>query len=360
MINVTRTYLPDINKYKQYLDRIYASGWVTNYGELVRELECRLSQVLGVRNLILVSNGTLAMQVLYKAMGLKGEVITSPFSFVATTSSIAWEGLKPVFADIDPEGYGIDPVEVERKITNETSAIVAVHVFGNPCKVEELARIASKHNLRLIYDAAHAFLVSVGNKGISAFGDASTFSFHATKVFHTIEGGAIATGDDELAKRIRLMINFGIAGYDLVTEIGTNAKMNEFQAAMGLCVLEDVEENIRKRGRIYDIYRSAFASNSSIGLQKVEPETRLNYSYFPILLPSEEILKELTAELRKEGIQPRRYFYPSLNRLPYMTPEQAAPLSESVADRILCIPIYESLPEAIIDKIIRIVNRKIS
>ncbi|NTV83904.1 MAG: DegT/DnrJ/EryC1/StrS family aminotransferase [Bacteroidales bacterium] len=356
MTFVTKTFLPDINKYKKYVDRIYQSGWVTNNGQLVIELEKRLSEFLGVRNVILISNGTLAMQVLYKALELKGEIITTPFSFVATTSSIVWEGLEPVFADIDPLDYCLDPGQVEKKITEKTSAIVAVHVFSNPCDVESLEMIAKKHGIKLIYDAAHAFAVDYQGKSILTHGDASTLSFHATKIFHTIEGGAIITEDDELCKKIRLMINFGIAGYDSITELGINAKMNEFQAAMGLSVLDHVRDNISKRKTIYEAYTRAFSTNDHIQLQVIRPGSTLNYSYFPVLFDSENALLKVREALNKKEIYPRRYFYPSLNTLPYMFKKQQVPVSESVSSRVLCLPIYEDLEQERIEEIIEIIN----
>jgi dTDP-4-amino-4,6-dideoxygalactose transaminase len=357
MINVTRTYLPDKEKYKSYIDRIYQSGWVTNYGELVITLEKKLGELLGVRNVILVSNGTIALQVLYKAMDLRGEVVTSPFSFVATTSSLVWEGLTPVFADIDPGSFVIDPAEVDKKITDKTSAILAVHVFSNPCDVECLGTIAREHGIKLIYDAAHAFLVKHNGVNVARFGDASTFSFHATKIFHTIEGGAIVTDDDDLARRIRLMINFGIETYDKIPELGINAKMNEFQAAMGLCMLDEVEGNILKRKAIYEHYREEFKGNPMVQLQSVRPTASINYSYFPVLLASEDILKKIVTELNKHDIAPRRYFYPSLETLPYFELKQEVPISASVADRILCLPIFESLAPETVSKIAGIINQ---
>jgi len=343
MVYVTKTYLPDKEKYKSYIDRIYHSGWVTNRGELVIELEKRLAELFGVRHVILVSNGTLALQVVYKAMGLTGEVITTPFSFVATTSSLVWEGLKPVFADIDPASWVIDPKKVESKITPETTAIVAVHVFGNPCDMDALQEMSNKYGLKLIYDAAHAFLVTYKGTNVAQFGDASTFSFHATKIFHTIEGGAIVVNDDGLAEKIRLMINFGIAGYDSITELGINAKMNEFQAAMGLCMLDEICANIESRKHIFEYYHHTFAGHPNIQLQQINPMTRINYTYFPIVLSSEEKLLSLIDSLNKKNIFPRRYFYPSLEKLPYLQVSSNMKVSSCIAKRVLCLPIYEDL-----------------
>lgn len=360
MTYVTKTFLPDKARYQSYVDRIYERGWVTNRGEMVIELEKRLAELFGVKHVILVSNGTLAMQVLYKAMELKDEVITTPFSFVATTSSLVWEGLTPVFADIDPLKWGIDPGKVQAAITEKTAAIVAVHVFGNPCEVEALREISEKHGIKLIFDAAHAFLVDHHGKNIAQYGDASTFSFHATKVFHTIEGGAIIVHDDALAQKIRLMINFGIAGYDSITELGINAKMNEFQAAMGLCILEDIQQNIAKRKLIHQYYFQAFEGHSRIQLQRIQAATTSNYTYFPIVLESEEVLLVLQSSLQKSDIYPRRYFYPSLEQLPYIQQKQAMPVSSSISKRVLCLPIYESLEAETYQTITDIILKELS
>ena len=226
MIPVTKSYLPNKENYKSYIDIIYENGWLTNRGELVRELERRLQAYLGVKNIILVANGSLALQIAYKALDLKGEVITTPFSFIATANTIAWEGLLPVFADIDPHSFNVDPKQIKDKITDKTSAIIPVHVFGNPCDIEGIQTIAYKHQLKVIYDAAHAFDVQYKGKSVLNYGDVSTLSFHATKLFHTIEGGAIITNDNELSKKIRLLINFGITGPTSIESLGINAKMN--------------------------------------------------------------------------------------------------------------------------------------
>ncbi|HBN28622.1 MAG TPA: aminotransferase DegT, partial [Clostridiaceae bacterium] len=239
MINVTKTYLPDRTKLDKYIDKIYSTAWVTNNGQLVKELTTRLEEYLGVQNLLLVTNGTLALQIAYKALGVNGQAITTPFSFVATTSSLVWEGIEPIFVDIDPETFCIDPSKIEEAITSETTAIVPVHVFGNACDVEKIENIAQKYGLKTIYDGAHSFGVKYNGESLLSYGDATILSFHATKLFHTIEGGAIIFKNKEDYERAKLMINFGIDGTDSVIELGINAKMNEFQAAMGLCVLDE-------------------------------------------------------------------------------------------------------------------------
>ena len=341
MINVTKTYLPNKEKYKAYIDRIYESGWLTNNGPLLQELEQRLADYLGVNNLILVANGSLALQLAYKALDLKGEVITTPFSFVATTSTLVWEGLKPVFADIDSETFNLNPKNIESLITKQTSAIVPVHVFGNPCEVEKIQAIADKHSLKVVYDAAHAFGSEYKGKSVLNYGDISTLSFHATKLFHTIEGGAVITNDDTLAKKIRLLINFGITGPDCIGSVGTNAKMNEFEAAMGLCVLDEMETIKQKRTEVWQNY-----SQKIMGLvtfQQWNANSQNNCAYAPVLFESEEQLITVEAKLKDNQIVPRRYFYPSLDTLDYLQSEQVCDVSRDIASRILCLPIYPEL-----------------
>ena len=341
MIPVTKAYLPNKEKYNAYVDRIYKSGWLTNNGPLLRELEERLQDHLGVKHLILVANGSLALQLAYKVLELKGEVITTPFSFVATTSTLAWEGLKPVFADIDPETFNLNPANIESLITDQTSAIVPVHVFGNPCEVEEIQEIADKHNLKVIYDAAHAFGSQYKGQSVLNYGDISTLSFHATKLFHTIEGGALITNDDEVAKKIRLLINFGIAGPTVIESVGTNAKMNEFEAAMGLCVLDEIELIKTQRSKVWQKYQENFPP--LLTFQKWNEKSRNNCAYAPVLFESEAQLLEVEAKLKDNDILPRRYFYPSLDTLDYLYTDQTCLVSRDIASRILCLPTYPGL-----------------
>ncbi|MCL5027888.1 MAG: DegT/DnrJ/EryC1/StrS family aminotransferase [Bacteroidetes bacterium] len=359
MINVTKTYLPDKDKYKFYVDKIFDSGWLTNNGQLVQLLEKRLSEYLGVKNLILVANGTLALQVAYKLLNLKGDIVTTPFSFVATTSSMVWEGLNPVFSDINSNTFNVEETILENTITEKTSAIVPVHVFGNICNIEAIQKAANKYNLKVIYDAAHAFGVKYKNKSIANYGDVVTFSFHSTKIFHTIEGGAIIIKDDSLFDKAKLMINFGIPGYDKISELGINCKMNEFQAAMGLCVLDDIEMILRNREKVYKRYFEAFNKNEKIKLQKLNTEATQNFSYFPIVFESEEILLKVVANLKLKEIYPRRYFYPSLESLPYIKKKFNMPVSTSISKRILCLPLYDSLKESEHDSIIKILNQSL-
>ena len=343
MINVTKTYLPDIDKYKSYIDGIYANGQLTNNGPLVQRLERRLEEYLGVNNVILVANGTLALDVAYRALNLTGDVITTPSSFVATASSIVSNGLNPLFSDISPRTFNIDPSLIEDSVTSKTSAIVPVHVFGNACEVESIQQITERHNLKVIYDAAHAFDIKYKNQSVLNYGDISTLSFHATKLFHTIEGGALIIKDDELANKARSLINFGINDTGAVNSLGTNAKMNEFEAAMGLCVLDDIELILEKRKNIYNNYSQALSG--IVQLQEKNNNSSNNYSYFPIVLESEHQLLSIVQKLNKIQIFPRRYFRPSLNKLNYVEQGQACPISEDISNRVLCLPLSHSIEE---------------
>jgi dTDP-4-amino-4,6-dideoxygalactose transaminase len=351
MINVTKTYLPNKEKYKEYVDEIYSNGWVTNYGPLVQKLEKRLASYLGVKNIVLVSNGTVALEIAYRTLDLKGFVITTPFSFVATTSSLVTNQLLPIFADIDEETFNIDPKNIEKSITPNTSAIVPVHVFGNACEVQSIDEIARKRNLKVIYDASHAFDVKYKSESILKYGDISTLSFHATKLFHTIEGGALIINDDTLVEKARYLINFGIENQESIPHLGTNAKMNEFEAAMGLCVLDELLEIKEKRKVILQRYQIEL--NGLVIYQKQNSNASPNFSYFPVIFKSEEELLKIQNILNKKQIFPRRYFYPSLDTLIYIEPKQVMPISRNISRRILCLPIY---PELTIDEQSMIIN----
>jgi len=340
-INVTKVQLPNRERFHEYVDRILDSGWLTNRGQLVRELESKLERYLGVKNLVLVSNATLGLQVAYKALELSGEVITSPFTFVATSSSAVWEGLDVTFADIDPHTFNIDTAEIEKRISTLTNAIIPVHIFGNPCDVTAIDAMARKHSLKVIYDAAHAFSVRFNDQSILNWGDVSILSFHATKVFHTIEGGALIVRDDELCSRIRKMINFGITGPESIECLGINAKMHEFQAAMGLCLMDDVNRSIAKRGELVAVYDEILGDRVS-HQRWLDGATR-NHSYYPILLENERVTKQVQKTLNDNKIFPRRYFYPSLNSLEFIGQDNSVPVSDSVAGRILCLPLSTNL-----------------
>lgn len=354
MIPVTRSYLPNKEKFKAYIDQIYDSGWLTNRGNLLLELERRLSAYLGVKHLILVANGSLALQVAYKALNLKGEVITTPFSFAATTNTLVWEGLNPIFVDIDPHSFNLNPTNIEQLITTKTSAIVPVHVFGNPCEVEAIQIIANKHNLKVIYDAAHAFGSQYKGQSVLNYGDISTLSFHATKLFHTIEGGAVITNDNELAKKIRLLINFGITGPTSIESIGINAKMNEFEAAMGLCVLDEIETINEGRKQVWQKYYASL--QDKVVFQQWNKHSFNNNAYAPVLFKSEAELLVVEAKLKENGILPRRYFYPSLDTLDYLASAKICKHSRDRASKILCLPMFVGLGKNEHNKIIEIIK----
>jgi dTDP-4-amino-4,6-dideoxygalactose transaminase len=357
MINVTKTYLPNKEKYKEYIDEIYENGWLTNNGPLVQRLEKRLAEYLGVKNIVLVSNGTVALEVAYRTLGLKGFVITTPFSFVATTSSLVTNQLLPIFADIDQNSFNLNPKNIEKLITPNTSAILPVHVFGNACEVEEIEHIAKKHDLKVIYDAAHAFDVKYKGHSILNYGDISTLSFHATKLFHTIEGGALIINDDTLVQKARYLINFGIKNAQEIPELGTNAKMNEFEAAMGLCVLDDIEMIKQKRKEILATYKNQLQGLAHF--QEQNENATENYSYFPVVFKSEEQLLKVQKALHVEQIFPRRYFYPSLDTLTYIEPKQECKISRDISTRILCLPIYAELDKEVQEKIISIIKESL-
>lgn len=354
MIHVTKTFLPNKEKYQSYVDKIFGNGWITNNGPMVKELEKRLAAFLGVKNIILVSNGTVALEIAYRTLGLKGFVITTPFSFVATTSSLVTNDLLPIFCDIHSKTLNMDYSKIESLITPNTSAILPVHVFGNACDVEEIQEIANKHNLKVIYDAAHAFGVTYKDKSVLNYGDISTLSFHATKLFHTIEGGALIINDDELVQKARYLINFGIDAVESVKELGTNAKMNEFQAAMGLTVLDEIEAVQNKRKEDFEYYEKQL--KNLVDFQALQINAKHNYSYFPILLESEQKVLEIKEALAKSSIFPRRYFYPSLDTLPYIEPKQYCEISRDISTRILCLPMSYELLKSEQDTIIFIIK----
>jgi len=353
MINVTKTYLPDKDKYISYIDKIYETGQVTNYGPLVKELEKKLAKHLGVKNIVLVANGTIALEIAYRLLKLEGEVITTPFSFVATTSSLVSNGLKPIFTDINVKTFNLDPNYIEAAITDKTSAIVPVHVFGNACEVEKIKDIADKHDLKVIYDAAHAFGENYKGSSLLNHGDVSTISFHATKIFHSIEGGALIINDNDLVKDARFLINFGIDGPESVKALGTNAKMNEFEAAMGLCVLDDMQKIELERKSLYIRYQEAF--KNVIEIQIKNENCTNNYAYFPVLFENEQELLCVMKNLNANGIMPRRYFHPSLDALPYTQYSEVMPISRDIASRIMALPIFPGLSFEVQDEIIKII-----
>lgn len=344
MINVTKPYLPPLEKYQRYVERIWERNHLTNQGPLLLSLEARLRDYLNLGNFMAVSNGTIALQLAIKALGVEGEVITTPFSYVATTNSILWEKCNPVFVDINPQDCCIDVEKIEAAITEKTTAIMAVHVYGIPCDVVRIQEIARRHNLKVIYDAAHAFGVTINGNSVLSYGDVSTLSFHATKLFHTIEGGGVHVPNSEVYEALRKYGTFGHVGDDYYLP-GINAKMNEFCAAMGHCVLDDIQEIIATRKHISDLYSSLL--DHSI-LQRptsaLDKSVSLNYSYYPLIFPDELTLLKTISRLNTRGVYPRRYFYPSLNTLPFLD-KQPCPVSEDIAPRVLCIPLYPGLTD---------------
>jgi len=308
-----------------------------------------------VKHMLFLSNGTIAIQIAIKALGLKGEIITTPFSYVATTSSIVWEGCKPVFADIDPKSLNIDPAKIEECITEHTTGILATHVYGNPCDVEAIESIAKKHNLKVIYDAAHAFGVTYKGRSVFEYGDISTCSFHATKVFHSAEGGAVFANDPELIKEMSFLRNFGHNGPETFATVGINGKNSEFHAAMGLAVLKHIDSLLLARKTQAAMYDQAL---SGLRVQRPEilPGANWNYSYYPVVFESEEMLLKSVEMLHANWVYPRRYFYPSLSTLHYVD-KCEMPVSDSVSCRTLCLPMYHSLKQEDIYFIARLLLR---
>ncbi len=352
-IYVTRTFLPPRAEYDAWLDKVYASHVLTNNGPVHKELEETLCTRFDVPYLRLLANGTLALQLAIRALGVKGKVITTPFSYVATTSALLWEGCEPVFVDIDPKTCCIDPNLIEAAITPDTTAILATHVYGIPCDVEAIDAIAKKHGLKVIYDAAHAFDVEYKGKSILCYGDASTLSFHATKLFHTVEGGAVILHDAETDKQLRLLRSFGHIGDEHFC-LGMNAKMSEVHAAMGMAVLPHVAAIIDDRRRTVHYYDAALAAY--IARPMIPGGTRFNFSYYPIQLKDGVQRELVSSALIGAAIHPRRYFHPALNTLPYLKDPAFCPVAESVADRTLCLPLYHGIQVAELERIVRVIQ----
>lgn len=355
MITITRPFIPPQAEYEQYLSGIWSRHWLTNMGPLGSQLEMELKFFLNVSHLIYVANGTMALQLAIKALDLKGDIITTPFSFVATTSSIVWEGCNPVFVDIDKNSLNIDPAKIEEAITPNTSAILATHVYGNPCDVFEIEKIATKHNLKVIYDGAHAFGVTVNGKSIFEYGDISTCSLHATKMYHSIEGGLIFTKDAGILKKLAYMRNFGFENEEIV-ELGINAKNSELHAAMGLLNLKYIKSIVAKYREIAELY------NRNLKTLKARrpleyPNSTINHPYYPLIFESNQLMMACIEYLKGNEIFTRRYFYPSLgNSLPYLKPA-ACEVAEDIASRILCLPIYYDLSAEEVNLISRLLLR---
>jgi dTDP-4-amino-4,6-dideoxygalactose transaminase len=355
MINVTKPFLPPHHEYAAYIQQIFERNWLTNHGPLVNELELKLKEYLDLPHLLYLSNGTIALQIAIKALELKGEIITTPFSYVATTSSIVWEGCTPVFVDIDASSFNINPRLIEKSITDKTSAILATHVFGNPCDIDAIEKIAAKHKLKVIYDAAHCFGVMYKGRSVFGYGDISTTSFHATKLFHTVEGGAVFTNSASILKKMALLRNFGHTSPVEFNGAGINGKNSEVHAAMGLCNLRYIDEILEKRKQIFNHYNAKLAGLKKV-TQAIISDSSYNHAYYPIVLKDENTLLQSIEQLNIHQIFPRRYFYPSLNRLDYVTHSES-PVSEDIAKRIICLPMYHTLTIEEQDMICRILLR---
>lgn len=356
MIPVTKPFLPPQEEYTNYTNGIWQRQWLTNMGPLASDLEMELKKHLNLKHLLFVTNGTVALQMAIKALNISGEIITTPFSFVATTSTIVWEGCTPVFVDIDAETLNIDPTKIEAAITPKTQAILATHVYGNPCDVEAIEKIAKKHHLKVIYDGAHAFGVKVNGKSIFEYGDISTCSLHATKLYHTIEGGLVVTKDPILLKKLAYIRNFGISGFETFAELGLNGKNSEFHAAMGLVNLNYITAIHNKRKELSQTYFENLKGLKAF-YPKWHEQSNPNYAYFPLVLESEELLLKLKSKLDAAEIFTRRYFYPSLSSaLPYIKP-QTMQITDDIAKRVLCLPLYYDLTLEEVNLICRLILR---
>jgi dTDP-4-amino-4,6-dideoxygalactose transaminase len=363
-IFVTRPDLPPLDEFTKYLEKIWQRRWVTNNGLFHQQFEEALAKYLGVKYVSLFSNGTLALVVATQVLRLSGEVITTPYSFVATTHALNWNGIKPVFCDIDPLTLNLDPDKIEELITPQTSAILPVHVYGNPCDVEKIGQIADTYGLKVLYDAAHAFGVKIGGDSILNFGELSVLSFHATKIFTTMEGGAIVTNDEKLKKRIDYLKNFGFADETTVIAPGINGKMNEMQAALGLLQLKHVNKNIKARKEITHLYREQLIGMEGVQLLADFPDTKHNYAYFPVFIDQEQFgtsRDDVYEELKRHDIYTRRYFYPLISEFPmYKGLPSGKPENLSVATRlsrqVLCLPLYPDLNKDDVNRITDIIR----
>ncbi len=360
-ILVTRSSMPSMEEYIEEIRSIWDSHWLTNMGEKHKALQAELQKYMGVPAVELLTNGHMALELSLQAMNLQGEVITTPFTFASTTHAIVRNGLEPVFCDIDPETYTMDVTRIERLITDRTCAILPVHVYGNVCNIEEIERIAHKYGLKVLYDAAHTFGETYKGQGIGNFGDASCFSFHATKVFNTIEGGAVCYRDPDMGRRLYELKNFGIHGPEEVDAVGANAKMNEFCAAMGLCNLRHVDEEIAKRRAVVERYREHLEGVDGLRLNVQQPEVRSNYAYFPVVF-DENLFgasrNEVMDALAQNGIGARKYFYPLTNTFECFHGKydvDATPVALRVAKRVLTLPLYADLSMEDVDRICKIV-----
>ena len=351
--------MPEFEEYIEEIRELWDTHWLTNMGTKHKNLESQLLDYLSVPNITLFTNGHLALECIIAALNLRGEVITTPFTFASTTHAIVRNGLKPVFCDINPDDYTIDVEKIESLITEKTSAIIPVHVYGNVCDIEAIDRIAKKHNLKVIYDAAHTFGVTVNGQGIGTFGDASMFSFHATKVFNTIEGGAVTYDDSSIKQVLNDLKNFGITGPETVEYVGGNAKMNEFQAAMGICNLRHVNGEIIKRKKVVERYIENLKDITGIQLSKKQVDVESNYAYFPVVFDGYKMTRdEVFEKLKDNDIVARKYFYPLTNSFECYKDRydvDETPVAKYIAERVLALPLYADLPLEDVDRICEII-----
>ncbi|GAX62975.1 DegT/DnrJ/EryC1/StrS aminotransferase [Candidatus Scalindua japonica] len=351
-------------RFLKYINDILDQRWLTNRGHYVREFEQKIADLIGVKHCIAMCNGTVALEIAIRALDLRGEVIIPSFTFIATAHALQWQEITPVFCDIDPDSHNIDPGRVEELITPRTTGIIGVHIWGRPCDVKALAEIAQRRNLKLLYDAAHAFACSHSGQKIGNFGDAEVFSFHATKFFNSLEGGAVVTNNDELATKIRLMKNFGFDGMDNVTYIGTNGKMNEVSAAMGLVSLESLDEFININRQNYDLYHNYLSCISGINLQRYDESEDNNFHYIIMEIDIDKIeisRDQLMNILHAENVRVRRYFYPSCHRMEpyrsyYPTAGLLLPETEKLSERVLCLPTGSAVRPEDIKEICQIIG----
>jgi len=358
MINVNDPYLPPMEDYHRYLRRIWEANQITNNGPLVSELEERIREYLRVKHVFLVANGTLALMLALKALKAKGEVITTPFSFIATVSGIQWAGCTPVFADIHPSTFCIDPGEIEKRISPQTSVIMGTHIYGGPCDVEAIRELADRHGLKVVYDAAQAFGTCYQGKQLCAYGDISAISFHATQVLSMAEGGALVTNDDRVARKIWLIRYFGLDEHHEIVDEGLNAKSSELHAAMGLANLDNLSEHLDRRTEITGLYDRLLAG-LPLEKQVLRANTKPNNAYYPVVFPSENHAVRALKALKDNGIICKRYFYPSLNTVPVLGDHPSMPVAEAIARKVLCLPLLPGLKSDDIEAIVGIIRNLI-
>lgn len=358
MIQVNKPFIPPKKEYLEKLDGIWDRNWLTNNGPLSQELERALAKKLDVPNFCYMGNGTISLQIAIKALGLRGKIITTPFTYVATTSSIVWENCEPIFVDIRKDNLNIDERLIEDSITENTVAIMATHVFGVPCNISKISDIAKRYNLKVIYDAAHCFGSEVDGASVLNFGDISSISFHATKVFHTIEGGGLVCNDPKINSIVKKMRNFGHDGPGAFAVLGINGKNSEFHAAMGLVNLNYIDDILAKRRSDVELYHLRLRGiNNYHGFDSIHSKTKLNYSYYPIVFSTKQMCHEVKSILEINNIYPRRYFYPSMSKLNYVG-DSNVPLAEDICERILCLPLYFEIKQREINLISDLILKK--